>query len=944
MIKVNLPRRFEEKLRDIQELEGIVISTIAEYGDILTDNKLYFFEEYTDHGVKHIESILESTSNLVTENTLKRVLSGKDIACFILSTVLHDIAMHITLDGFNQLLNGQFDDTRTKELDKYTWRQLWDDYLNEAKKFSGKQLTSVFGDQHLIIREPPLQSRGEINANDRKLIGEFIRRHHARLAHEIALKGFPGKDKPLKFAEGLDHRHKQLIGLIARSHGQDLRTSMDYIESEYGIKTRRYVNGVHIVFLMVLLRLADYLQIDRSRTSGTLLKLKTFASPFSANEHHAHLSIDFIDGEFQNDPERIFVHASPKDSSMYLKIRRLLKDIQHEFDISWAVLGELYGNLENKPEIKYRRITSNLHEESFFEKQAYVPDKFHFKSNDDMVKLLIAPLYGNHPKYGVRELLQNAVDACREREIREKKANADYKAAVVINIFKDPEGDTYFEIRDNGVGMTIEVIKDYFLTAGASYRKSFDWQKAFTDPEGNSVVNRNGQFGVGVLAAFLIGQCIYVETRNINSDTGYKFFADLNSEQINVLKDHTIKTGTLIKIKIDNPNFDLPNLNLDWTKWYVLSHPPIKYHCMGKEIAIPFQLGPNPQALEKEWHSLDSKGYNKIFWTYDTAYEDERKFVCNGIVIPNAFNTRHYLDLSPFEEPSVSVLDNNGLLPLTLDREKLSAPVSFTNDLREEICKDFLAHILLFEPSCQVMGPDVIIGSQDFMYPGLPLSKLRHYLVSKKGFLPITSFTASKANISNLIEITTSGIFRHLELDIQDAFLLYETTHQPHPFVDFSMDFLHLSGNRTKAYGRKKRYLGTNVFIANYKYDQLFYSGNKRIPPWVKIECKIEHQKHNIFCMTHRLPGSSIITDAFLEKYHHDIIIIKELKTVVPDPGNFEDLTQLKIDEPNIPVDVVDKLMERYLGDNVVIPYSIEERKALYPLAFEELEYYMQKY
>lgn len=936
MTKINLPRKFKDKLRDMQELEGIVISTVSDYGDILADNKPYFFEEYTDHGAKHIESILESTANLATVNTLNNVLSGKDIACFILSTLLHDIAMHISPDGFNQLLNGQFDDIRVQALDKHTWSQLWKEYLNEAKKFSSKQLVSIFGNQHTIIREPPLLNKAELNGNDKKLIGEFIRRHHARLAHEIALKGFPGKDNPLQFAEGLDHRHKQLIGLIARSHGLDLRICMDYVESAYGIKTRKYINGIHIIFLMILLRLADYLQIDNSRTSGTLLKLKTFASPFSENEHHTHLAIDYIDSEYQNDPERIFVHASPEDSSMYLKIRHLLQDIQHEFDMSWAVLGELYGNMENKPEIKYRRISSNLQEESFHTQQVYVPDTFHFRSNTELIKLLIAPLYGNDPRYGVRELLQNALDACKERKIHEKKGQHDYKEEIEIRVSKEPSGDTFFEIRDNGVGMTVTIIKDYFLTAGASYRNSFEWQKTFTDAEGSSIVNRSGQFGVGVLAAFLIGQHIYVETRNIHTDTGYKFFADLDRDQINVLKDDAIKIGTFVRIKIDHPDFDLKDAP-NWTKLYVLSQPSIRYYYLGTEITTSLPLGPDPQCPNEEWRSLDSKGYNKIFWTYDTLYA-RRSFTCNGIIMAHARYSRAYLDLFPFETPNISVIDNSGLLPISLDRSELSGPVSFEKDLLEDICKDFLAYLLLFTPPRQVKGSTISLGSYEFKYPGFQRRKKRHYWVSKNGFLLAINFLQAKAHTINKIEINVANLStksRRIELDLQDAFFSHEFNSY-YSSRDVRQELIRLADPQRKNLSGIKEDVGTRIFLRKEQYDQLFETQTDWLPAWVKDECKIEFDMHGILSLSIGNPNDSLIDESFLKKYSKNIIFIKEQKNP---------MAYLPYVRPSkLPNNIIPQLVEKYLGNNVVIPYSIEDRRELYPLAFEELEYYMRKY
>jgi hypothetical protein len=42
--------------------------------------------------------------------------------------------------------------------------------------------------------------------------------------------------------------------------------------------------------------------------------------------------------------------------------------------------------------------------------------------------------------------------------------------------------------------------------------------------------------------------------------------------------------------------------------------------------------------------------------------------------------------------------------------------------------------------------------------------------------------------------------------------------------------------------------------------------------------------------------------------------------------------------------EILNKLFEKYFGDNIIIPYDMEERKKLYPLAFEELKDYMKDY
>jgi hypothetical protein len=91
-------------------------------------------------------------------------------------------------------------------------------------------------------------------------------------------------------------------------------------------------------------------------------------------------------------------------------------------DRSWAILGEVYGlqghNGLNKLGLKIRRVKSNIDDtQEFAQTVTYFPAKVAFEAaNADLLKLLVAPLYSNDPGIGIRELIQNAVDAVREFE------------------------------------------------------------------------------------------------------------------------------------------------------------------------------------------------------------------------------------------------------------------------------------------------------------------------------------------------------------------------------------------------------------------------------------------------------------------------------------------------------------------------------------------------
>lgn len=942
MRNIKLPKRFESLLNENQKLDGIVKQTLFDFGEILKENKLYFFEEYTDHGIEHIENVILGTDKLITCKTYENVLKTEDISFYLLAVILHDIGMHVTYEGFQLLLEGEHDNILITDFDNKTWGTLWLEYLSEAKRFSGKQLFGIFGDEEAIIRNPMDLKKGVINGNDRKLIGEFIRRHHPRLAHEIALVGFPGKGKSsIPFAKELNLKKRDLIGLIARSHGEDLRNCVEYLEIEYG-KTKRTPLGVHITYLMILLRLADYIQIDRTRTSELLMKTKTFESPISNAEHHSHLAIDHIDDKYQDDPERIFVNASPDNSNMYLKLKKLFNNIQREFDISWAVLGELYGNLENKPEIKFRRISSNLDTEVFINRQDYIGDYFSFKSNDEIIKLLIAPLYGDNPTFGVRELLQNSIDACTERKEIEKN-KCSYTPRIDVDTYKSDDC-YFFEIKDNGKGMNIDIIRNYFLSAGASYRTSREWKEKFMDESGNTKVQRNGRFGIGVLACFLIGDRITVTTKEINSDYGYRFTASLSSSQINVVKDYDLENGTKIIINTteeimekfhDDDNWRSSN-DINWTKWYTLSTPEIVYTKFG-EIKESYN-NKDPHYLDSnipnDWNCINYEGFNKILWTYSNKYSDN-DIVCNGLVIRDD-SYQKIIKINFIEEiPNVLVFDNNGLMPLTLNRNSLTDNVPFEKALIESIYKDYLSSILcnktIKEPENNIIrfknfkieyGKDSGWNSDR---RGRKAEKtLLEVLISKQGFVIDYNYFLNKIRNSNLIYVQSEHFSRNTELkiDIKNNFIKLS-------YLKMSSIEDYKVGLEQESYweDKKDNINNTRAFYKKNKFNHLFINKQNRFSKYIYNKHKIEFEHKGWVVIKIGNPIGSSLSKDFINN-NPLINFIREAPLT----------HKTRNDE------ILDKVLERYLGEDPIIPFDFLERRKKFPLAFKELSSYMKKY
>ena len=719
---MNIPPRLSALLHKNDNLTGAVLHAISVVRPWFEDNKLVFFHGYTDHGPKHIQEVFNTTESLITESAWE-ILNPKDVAVLILGIILHDCAMHLSEDGFISLIN---DDSRplNEGFGDQPWPRLWNDFMAEARRFDDRKLKALFDDVE-PVRVPPLDPL-MMTQRDRFLIGEFLRRHHPRLAHEIAVMGVPGPpDRGLSLGD-IPSDVSDLAGLVARSHGLDLRVSVDYLNDKGKWGARRTA-GVHVTYLMVLVRIADYLQIHSTRAPREVLQVRSLRSPVSRGEWDAHGDIIDIHPE-TDDPEAIWVEAKPKNVKTYLKLKYLLTDIQREMDESWAVLGEVYGPKEDLRGfgISLRRIRSNIQDvDSFARSVDYVPKHAALQTAGvDLLKLLIMPLYGDRPEVGVRELLQNSVDARLELEDYLAKNPQlsqpdlqEQSAEVVISITWKENGPKWLSVSDRGIGMTVDTILNYFLKAGASFRLSHAWRRQHEDQQGQTQVLRSGRFGIGILAGFLLGHEIHVSTRHVTArhDEGISFVCRLEDETLQL--DRTSRpVGTTLSIQLPEAVFrKLAKDCFNWHEyileepafswyWYCLEKPSAHFLIQDRIVKQTYVLPSADSDLPPEWRRVRHPDFRDIHWTY---LGSALPLTCNGIAVIDLSKEDDEEDDEEndfggegFTRPRLSVFDPNGALPLNLQRTGLSVKkLPFEAELVKDICYDILAFMLVRTPS-----------------------------------------------------------------------------------------------------------------------------------------------------------------------------------------------------------------------------------------------------
>jgi hypothetical protein len=153
------------------------------------------------------------------------------------------------------------------------------------------------------------------------------------------------------------------------------------------------------------------------------------------------------------------------------------------------------------------------------ERRAYEPTELRFRLADDRIQELLMgeELYGD-PALAIRELYQNALDACRYRQARTRYLRAtgtqlsSYKGTINFTQGKDEKGP-YLECRDNGIGMGERELRDVYSHAGMRFADLPEYiEERAKWSEHDITMHPNSQFGVGVLSYFMLADDITVTT------------------------------------------------------------------------------------------------------------------------------------------------------------------------------------------------------------------------------------------------------------------------------------------------------------------------------------------------------------------------------------------------------------------------------------------------
>ena len=421
---------------------------------------------------------------------------------------------------------------------------------------------------------------------------EIIRKNHHIRSEKYIERHF----KELRLD---DHHQARIIGRICRGHREypDDREKYDPRE-----KYKEY--NINVPLLVMLLQIADDLDLDFERVPLEYYKEIAPLDPISEQEWKKH---QFTSGVSRapDGSSRIEVKVVCESPKVHRALKLTERKIQDKLD----KLPDYLFHYSKYARYLPLRIVFNIKQRGY-----KTHDTKFVLCEKKIIDMLTRRLYKRKDVF-IRELLKNAVDACRMRRALLKKRGMSFEPQISFEL-----NNGKLIVSDNGVGMNLEVVKKHFTRIGESFYKSREFEEMDLD------FTPVSEFGIGVLTYFLASDKVIIETKTEKDEPLYieAYGAD---DYLFVRKGKRKDVGTTVILYLKN---EMKELNLEEAVRYYARHIeiPIKVKVGGEEVTI-----------------LD-EGYNLPIDKLNRGWRKERYYVHTFEIKEDDFDGRFGIALS----------------------------------------------------------------------------------------------------------------------------------------------------------------------------------------------------------------------------------------------------------------------------------------------------------
>ncbi len=327
-------------------------------------------------------------------------------------------------------------------------------------------------------------------AQETENVSDKSTQDYIRQTHHIRSEGFIKSFFPQDYFTIDNDSHidfQQQVALIARSHGEEFEWITNNLPETFCLGN----DFINPQFISCLLRLGDYLDFDSRRTPYILYKFLSLPAQ-SKTEWLKHFSISNFP-KINKETNSIYFAGQCEEPDIYRATLDYFSLIEQEIINSKTLLKSKGSKYELSINSK---IDNQIIHKTF--------DSADLQYNMDYLSisnLLMGEQLYNDKKCALREIIQNALDAVLVRKDLAKQNKIDYTPQIRIII-----SDENVTIADNGIGMALPEINNYFLNLGHSFYTSSEFNKLSTTYKPIS------HYGIGFLSSFLLSDSIIVKT------------------------------------------------------------------------------------------------------------------------------------------------------------------------------------------------------------------------------------------------------------------------------------------------------------------------------------------------------------------------------------------------------------------------------------------------
>lgn len=498
------------------------------------------FSTYTLHGMKHSLNVMEYMYDLIDD---VNKISDLDIVLCVYAALFHDIGMVVFDDEIEKIKNNE----------------------DKLVEYDYKVLLSEYGNEKIALQECIRPIHG-------KRVGVIINRS----AEEM---------DDLFFVPNTRISFKKELIDICQSHNEDFSWVSKMLDEK--IIKEEYSGNPK--FVALLLRLADLLDIDENRAPEYLYKMvrPTGVSDEEWKKHFILENKKKINFNTKLQCKELQFYGTSTDPDIHRSFLSYLHYLNIELENA-VNLSEKF--MENQYILKISPKPKQIIKTEGF---SFADFKLNLDYNAVTSLLMGENIYGDK-KYGLREILQNSIDACKVfKEYFNKNSNGyeSYSPQIKISIDKEQNKVSIF---DNGSGMSLNILKNYFLNVGVSYYKSKDFR--FKGYEYQPI----GNYGIGFLACFMLSNDVKIMTKHISENYTHTIMINRNSEFICVSNESVyFNHGT--EIILNYNEFISVFKNVESVKDF------IKSNFIGDEVPILLNSsdGQKNESISIELNSLD---------------------------------------------------------------------------------------------------------------------------------------------------------------------------------------------------------------------------------------------------------------------------------------------------------------------------------------------------